>query len=461
MTKIIKWNRVFYSILFVAIILIAATPAVSAAVTATISPNGGYVNSGDVITVTINAATNDVFIFNMTSGVQMIGNSVTSTIVMPFTFNTGTSLTTVTTTGITGVTTTVAASGGTTFYLNGDYGSSARNIDAGTYTVSIAGTPSTNPSIDYNVQGQVPSTVTSKILTFTIPDVPSGTFNIKVGDSTATSTATFTKQPPPVPTPQSSDGSPSGPSAPAAPAAPVGPVVQLAPPGVAPTSVNILHNPEGQVLAGYVVETDPAAGFSSSLDIGLGTTVVSATGQPVAEISVTPLDPTVAPDLAAAQGGVFSFSGLSVECEPSGTQFTGGSATISFSMTPTQWADALGKVNGNTAGMTISFYDAATKSWVDVPTTVDPVTHTVTAQVTHFSTYALIYKAATGVAATTTQTYGSMVTPTPVAAKTTVAPVIVKTMQAPSSTTKSPGFSGIAVIGVVGFVGLYAMRKKQ
>lgn len=259
-------------------------------------------------------------------------------------------------------------------------------------------------------------------------------------------------------TPGDSGGG-SGSEAAAAPAAPAAPQVQLAPPGISATSVTLLHNEEGKVLAEYSLETDPAAGFASTFAIGLGTKVVSAAGKPVGSISVTPLDPANVPDVAAAQSGVFSFSGLSVECEPSGTQFTSGTATISFSMTPAQWADALGKVNGNTAAMSIQFYDTAAKSWVDVPTTVDSVTHTVSAKVTHFSTYALFYKT---IKEATPQNIGSMATPTPVATTTSgAAPVPAKTMQAPPSTTKSPGFSGIAVISVVGFIALYAMRKKQ
>ena len=258
--------------------------------------------------------------------------------------------------------------------------------------------------------------------------------------------------------PDGGSGGDNAPGAPAAAAAPASPQAQLAPPGISATSVTLQHNEEGKVLADYVLETDPAAGFSSALEISTGTTVVSAAGKPVGQISVTPLEPESVPDAASVQGG--TFSGLSVDCAPSGTRFVGGSATISFSLTPAQWAEALVQVNGNTAAMTIQFYDTASKTWAEVPTTVDPVAHTVSARVTHFSTYALFYKT-TKVASP--QTFGDLVTPTPAATTTAGAPAITpaKTMRAPTETTKSPGLSGIVVIGVVGFVGLYVMRKKQ
>lgn len=475
MTKIIKWNRMFYSILFVVIILIAATPAVSAYTADLVSPASGTVlHSGDVISVQIaGLAVDDVFNYRISSSdLKTQVSSVTSTINMPFGFKDGTSSTSLTTTGVTNVRTTITrSSDGTDLIMVGSPSTSAKNIVKDTYTVLIAGTNmETNIGIDYSVQGTVSAPVTNPyILSFALPNVDSGTLIINIPGSTPSFSRTFTITTiSPIPTydPTGGGGGPSGPSGPSGPAAPAAPQAQLAPPGVSATSVTVQHNEQGQTLAAYNIQTDPAAGFTSAVDISLGTTVLSATGQPVSEISVTPLDPAIVPDVTVTQGGVFSFSGLAVECQPTGAQFKGGSVILSFSLTPAQWAEALGKVNGNTAGMTIQSYDVLTKSWVSVPTTVDPVTHTVSAQVTHFSTYALLYKVAKD-ASTAPQTYGSMITPAvtttgaaPVPAK-TMQTVPAKTMQAPPSTTKSPGFSGIAVIGVVGFVGLYALRKKQ
>jgi hypothetical protein len=190
--------------------------------------------------------------------------------------------------------------------------------------------------------------------------------------------------------------------------------------------------------------------------ISKGTTVLSNTGQAVGSVSVTPMDVASVP----ATSGAFSFSGLAVECEPTGAQFTNGAATISFTLNAAQWAVALSKVNGNTAAMTIQTYDPVSKSWVEVPTQVDPITHTVSAQVTHFSMYALIYM--TAPASATPQTIGNLVQQTPLApgAAGTAAPV--NTLQAPPVTTPtSPGLPGIVVIGVVGFVGYLVSRKKQ
>jgi hypothetical protein len=233
----------------------------------------------------------------------------------------------------------------------------------------------------------------------------------------------------------------------------------LAPQGISATSVTIQHDTGGKTLNDYTISTDPAAGFTSSVGITQGTTVLTSAGQPIDTVSVTPLDPKSVPSQTNTQGGVFSFSGLSVECSPSGAQFTGGSATISFSLTPQQWADALTKVNGDTSAMTIQFYDTTKNTWVGITTNVDPVSHTVTAQVSHFSTYALFYKLtseSTSAPSSQTTTAASGTTSTAIATP-------AHTLNAPPapSTTQSPGLPGIVVIGVIGIVGYCISRKKQ
>ncbi|MHB8163138.1 MAG: hypothetical protein ACYDDV_02190 [Methanoregula sp.] len=465
--------RIFITALFVASILLAVIPAVSGFTATLVSPvsEGTTLYSGDTISIQISGLNvGDTFTYQLTSAdLQIPGNTATlSNVNMPFAFGAGTSTTTLTTTGIAGsATLTVTKKSDSTQVINtGNPITVHNNVYKDNYDISVTGTKSGGAvGIDYKVTGIVSDAgVNPSTLSLTLTNIDSGTLTIAIPDAAPAFSKTFTITLPPTPTPgPTPDAGDSGPSGPAAPEAPAAVQALLAPPGVSPTTVTLDHNQAGQVLADYVVETDPAAGFTSTLDIGLGTTVLSSTGQPVGEVSITPVDPSVVTDITAAQGGVFSFSGLSVECGPSGTQFSGGSATISFSLTAEQWAAALGTVNGNTQAMSIQFYDPAAKSWVEVPTVVDPVTHTVSAQVTHFSMYALFYKPTKEAASTSPKTYGELMSPTPTSTMPAGTPITtpVKSMLAPPSTTETPGLPGIVVIGVVGFVGLFIARKKQ
>jgi hypothetical protein len=187
--------------------------------------------------------------------------------------------------------------------------------------------------------------------------------------------------------------------------------------------------------------------------IPTGTEVRSSTGQIVTGVTLTPLAQT---DVPAYESGVYSFSGFSIECEPTGTTFS-PAITLVFSLTPTQWADALSKVDGNTAAMTIQFYDAAAEAWVEVPTTVDPSTHHVSASITHFSIYALFFNTPeiTGVTPVTTvetQETLTMESQTPFAT--------FETTAAQPSPTKSPMVPEILVIGVIGILGYFIGKKK-
>lgn len=466
-------NHMVFGILLVAVMLLTAIPAVSAAPTAILlspaDPNN--VHTGDVVSIQVAGLPGgDAFKYRITSSdMQMPGNSVSlSSINMPFAFTSGSSTTTLITTGVTMGSNPLTVKYAGTEYKPPAVGNTVtahQNIKAGNYDVTIAvlTKTATLTGIDYSVEGTVSGAQALSTLSFALPAVNSGHFTVEVIDNGATLlTQTFTIPVPATPIPDNGGSEGYGGSTGGAGAAQEAPPAQLAPVGILGTAATILHNEEGKVLADYTIETDSKAGFSSALDVKSGATVVAGTPpSAVGLITITPLDPAVAPGLAAAQGGVYSFSGFSVECEPSGAQFSGAPVTLTFTLTPAQWAEALAKVDGKKENMVIQFYDAASQTWIDVPTVVDPVTLTVSAQITHFSTYALFYKPSTESAVTPTlQTYGSLVSPTP--ATTAVAPVTTaaKTQLAPPSTTQSP-LPGFVVVGAIGLVGLYVVRKKE
>ena len=453
------------TLVLVALFCCALVPAVSAFTATSAAPAGTEIQSGSVITIHLDGlAAGNSFAYRITSGnLDTTGNTVTlSSVNMPFSFSDGTSSTSLTTTGISGPATLTVRrlSDSTELVLSGNPITSSKNIKKDNYYVSITGAKSgSTVGIDYSVSGTVGTLdSSSNDLSFTVTDVNSGTITITVsegGSSRFEKTYTITPYVSPYTTrasgggEESSDtggGAPSAPEAPAAPAAPA----QLAPvQGTTTTTATIAHNQEGQVLADYTIETDPSAGFASAVDIQTGTTAVMGpgtpnAGQPVGEITVTPLDPATV-TATTATTGTFSFSGLSIECGPTGAQFTGEPVTVSFSMTAAQWAEAIAAVNGNTAAMTIQTFDPVANAWVEIPTVVDPVTHTVSAQVTHFSLYAVFYKSE---AAASVKTIGELAQVTPYQPRvTTAAPAVTPapTQMAPVATPTQQGgiFDGI------------------
>ena len=318
------------------------------------------------------------------------------------------------------------------------------------YDVSITGTrtAANNVGVDYSISGTLdPVVADPSTLSFKVANVVSGPFTVEVFDGgTSRLRQTFG-----IKEPQNTEQPPSGDTGAPPAARPHAAHELLAPPGISPTTVTIETNPQGVLEADYTLTTDPASGIDATVSIDQGTTAVMGpgqpgAGQPISEISVTPLDPVSVAQATAAgtmETGVFSFSGLAVECGPTGAVFSGDGATVSFTLTDAQWAEALAAVNGNTAGMTVQTFDPATQTWVSLATTVDPATHTVSTQVNHFSLYALFYKTAaeTPTPAATPQTYGELMKTTPASTPVTSAPVTtpVKTMLAPPSPTPSPG----------------------
>jgi hypothetical protein len=218
--------------------------------------------------------------------------------------------------------------------------------------------------------------------------------------------------------------------------------------GYSPTAVTLSHDTTGAVSQDYTLETDPSAGFSSALAISKGTQVLSGAGKPLNQISVTPL-PSSSVSATLTQGGnTYAFSGYAVDGEPTGAQFVGGNTTVSFTLNQSQWATALGQVDGNTGAMTIETYNNVSKTWTPVTTAVNTNSYTVSAQITHFTVYALYYQGATP-QAVTTPTSGQQAAPTKVAAdeNQVAAGTLATTTPSPQTT---PGTGDQGVVG--GFV---------
>ena len=171
------------------------------------------------------------------------------------------------------------------------------------------------------------------------------------------------------------------------------------------------------------------------LNIGNGTTVRTAGGQPLPSISVVEVCIGIPP----APPGAYII-GCAYDYKPDGATFN-PAITLTIKYDP-----GLVPAGVNVDKLVIAFYDNAAKKWVLSTSTVDKVKHTVSAQASHFTLFAVYAPAPT-----------PTITPTP-----TIAPTPTPT-PTPAAGGLSGGWIALIVILVIIVVGLGAyrfMRKK-
>jgi hypothetical protein len=145
------------------------------------------------------------------------------------------------------------------------------------------------------------------------------------------------------------------------------------------TTGTLLTNSAGTVLKSIRVNAEDNVG---SLLIPIGTKALDADGNPLSSISLKPLTGSDVP--AAPTGAVFQFAGYAYEAGPAGATFEPG-ITLTFDIPDDVWETLY--LPGNQ--LTVKWYNPETDLWEDLPVTVSPGSKTVTATVTHFSTFAL------------------------------------------------------------------------
>jgi hypothetical protein len=120
---------------------------------------------------------------------------------------------------------------------------------------------------------------------------------------------------------------------------------------------------------------------SVSIDAGV-VALDQNTGVPVSSVSIDTLAPPDMPDVP--QDNTVSFAGMAYELGPNGAQFS-PAISITFTAPP-------GQVGQD---FTVRTYDHVSDTWQDLPTSYDPQTGTVTAEVSHFCCFALFTKIVT------------------------------------------------------------------
>ncbi|WAI01812.1 NosD domain-containing protein [Methanogenium organophilum] len=152
-------------------------------------------------------------------------------------------------------------------------------------------------------------------------------------------------------------------------------------PAVATGTGSLYTNNRGLVLQELMVFAGDSTG---ELTIPSGSVALDGEGDALADVTIEPSA------LPSADGGSgFSFAGYAYTCGPDGATFS-PAADLVFRFTEAEWAELM----ADGRPLVVTYYNEETGVYEPLLTTVDAVTRTVTASVTHFSSFALMYRSA-------------------------------------------------------------------
>ncbi|WP_292730722.1 hypothetical protein [Methanoculleus sp.] len=147
----------------------------------------------------------------------------------------------------------------------------------------------------------------------------------------------------------------------------------------------------GEVSESVTVRTSDSVG---SLTVGKGTHARDANGNPLGEVTIEHAAglPPIPPGATI---------GFALDCGPAGATFD-PPITLTYTLSEEEWA----KIS-DLSTLQVMWYNPGTGEWQEVPATVDPATRTVTAQISHFSLFALTWAAASPAEAATPAVAGA------------------------------------------------------
>ncbi|MCK9278642.1 MAG: hypothetical protein M0P22_11195, partial [Methanoculleus sp.] len=163
------------------------------------------------------------------------------------------------------------------------------------------------------------------------------------------------------------------------PGAPVNPRESAAPtaaPEVQTGHASLATSAAGAVQKTVTVRT---ADETCAVAIREGTTARDAGGNPLGEVTVTRADPAGVPAAPPGTGVA-----IVLNCGPAGATFD-PPAVLTYTLSGEEWA----KIGSATPK--VIWYNPETGKWQEIAATVDPATRTITAEVGHFSIYALAW----------------------------------------------------------------------
>lgn len=280
--------------------------------------------------------------------------------------------------------------------------------------------PAGTPTGSYHVTGELISAKVDAIIWVDVSDyLPAsqdiGTVNYFANDSTTTTTTTnapTTTAVAPTITPTSSTTAtpPTTTTTTTTTPAPITTTTTAVPtatPTATTTATSTASSPDAVDLSSVIdsqgIFTQPVRFTTSdglvSLDIPSGTVGLTANGTPLTQISVLPVASPPAPPAED------HFLGLAYDFEPSGATFN-PAIYMQFTYNPANIPAGVSENN-----LIVAFYSTSNVQWITVPAAVDPVSHTITAHVSHFTTYSVMYT--TPVTSTSTLTTTSLLETTP------------------------------------------------
>ena len=158
-----------------------------------------------------------------------------------------------------------------------------------------------------------------------------------------------------------------------------------------------------------------------AIHIAGGTAVLGQDGNPLTQLTISSVSTYPTPPDGRTVIAAFDF-------QPNGATFN-PAIQITITYDPNTLPDGT-----QPSDLVIAFYDPAT-GWKYVSGIVDPVAHTITYSITHFTVFAVMGAATSSAAASTTPTPTPTLTPTPTPAAT---PTVTATPTATATPTKTP-----------------------
>jgi hypothetical protein len=152
-------------------------------------------------------------------------------------------------------------------------------------------------------------------------------------------------------------------------------ITKVTPPDPGKTA-RIYSNAQGVITQ---VTTLQSTDGLATVNIGTGIVANDVGGKPLSSITIKAIPAENLP--GTSPGASFSFAGRAYELQPDGATFSPG-ISISFTAPNAQFGQEL----------LVKMYDSATNTWVDVPTSINPQTGLITAQVSHLCCFALFAK---------------------------------------------------------------------
>ena len=152
-------------------------------------------------------------------------------------------------------------------------------------------------------------------------------------------------------------------------------ITKVTPPDPGKTA-RIYSNAQGVITQ---VTTLQSTDGLATVNIGTGIVANDVGGKPLSSITIKAIPAENLP--GTSPGASFSFAGRAYELQPDGATFSPG-ISISFTAPNAQFGQEL----------LVKMYDSATSTWVDVPTSINPQTGLITAQVSHLCCFALFAK---------------------------------------------------------------------